>query len=132
MTQDHILVSPSASACPKPGDSVSPRFRPSDLGDTRHVAHVSQPARQTPAPSYPRGTITLRASVLDAEREALKRLSVHLCSPLPLFPLSTQYPALTTFFRKYLIFSLFSAGREAAHLLTVLICREPAPTLNPH
>src|SRR5687767_6271846 len=34
MTQDNILVSPSTSACPKPGASKTPAFRPSDLGDT--------------------------------------------------------------------------------------------------
>ena len=46
MTQDNNLVSPSTSACPKPGASKAPSLRPSDSGDTDHVARVSQPARQ--------------------------------------------------------------------------------------
>ncbi len=34
MTQEHILVSPLTSACPKPGTSKTPAFRPADPGDT--------------------------------------------------------------------------------------------------
>ena len=34
MTQDHILVSPLTSACPKFGANQSPDFRPADPGDT--------------------------------------------------------------------------------------------------
>jgi hypothetical protein len=72
MTQDNILVSPSTSACPKPGASkacarsarvlnrTGSSLRLSELGDTSvHVARISQSARVTPAPSYSRWAITL-------------------------------------------------------------------------
>src|SRR5687768_5906658 len=101
MTQENILVSPTLSACLKSGDSVSPRFRPSDLGDTRrHVAHVSRPARLTSAPSYPQvvaalgpiGQSLLCAFVACRESDTSLNSS-DLCEAL--------------FLRKYLIFSLF-------------------------
>ena len=104
MTQGDILVSPKPSACLKPGNSSDLRpslgLRPSDLGDTAaHVARVSQPARHTPAPSYPHTANEPRASVLDCG------------GPTPLFRLTTCHLPLTTFFRKYLITSLFSANQ---------------------
>src|SRR5687768_8775896 len=98
MTQKTYSVSPLIPACPKPGAS-SPAFRPADLGDT--TAHIAlfQPMGQSPAPSYPRGTIIPRASVLECGR------------PLPLFTLNSQRSTLN-FVRKYLITSLFSAARR--------------------
>ena len=45
MTRDYNLVSPSTSACPKPGADQTPAFRPADPGDTAaQVARVSKPA----------------------------------------------------------------------------------------
>ena len=49
MTQDNILVSPTPSACLKPGDSVSPRFRPSDLGDTAALTAPRPPKQKNSA-----------------------------------------------------------------------------------
>lgn len=44
MTQDNILVSPTLSACLKPG-SIGPRLRPADSGDTPHLYVATARAR---------------------------------------------------------------------------------------
>ena len=74
MTQDNNLVSPSTSACPKPGASKTPCLRLSEPGDTSaHVARISQSARVTPR------TQMAPSSLAPASWSA--------SGPTPLFPL---------------------------------------------
>ncbi len=110
MTQDNNLVSPSTSACLKPGNPSDLRLffglRHSRTGDTRSSKTVLPSAYRRLSPHSALCTYHLALRFDTAASKALslptqKKCACLLCALVPLCE--------ALFFHKYLIFSLFSA-----------------------
>src|SRR5687767_3573869 len=91
MTQDNTLVSPTPSACLKPGAKNSPRLSPADSGDTTLIELSAFPAERSPV-TTPRESERPRICVFDLSLEKTTGSSPGLLGPadpyIPFLPFS--------------------------------------------